>query len=50
MRQQFIRNYTEDGTAKIQFLHSEENLADPLTNNLISEPFEYLAPSYVHRE
>ena len=46
----FICDYVEYGTVEIQFLHSEENLADPLTNNLISEPFEYLTPSYVHRE
>ena len=46
----FIRDYVEDGTVKIQFFRSEENMADPLTNNLSNGPFEWLKSWYVHRE
>ena len=46
----FVRDYVEDGTVKIEFVRSEENLADPFTKNLSNGPFEYLTSRYVHRE
>ena len=36
----FMCDSFEDGTVEIQFFWSEENLADPFTNNLINGPFE----------
>ena len=38
MPHHFIRDYVEYGTVKIQFVHSEENLADPFTKNLSNGP------------
>ena len=35
----FIHDYVEDETVKIQFFHSEGNMADPFTNNLRNVPF-----------
>ena len=40
MRHYFICDYVEYRTVKIQFLCSEENLADPFTENLSDIPFE----------
>ena len=40
MHHQFIRDYIEGEIVKIQFLRSEENLADPFTKNLSNRPFE----------
>ena len=35
----FIRDYIEDGTLKIKFFRSEENMVDPFTKNLSNGPF-----------
>ena len=39
VRHHFICDYIEYGTVKIQFVRSEENLADPFTKDLINGPF-----------
>ena len=36
----FIRNYVEDGTVKIQFVKTEENLADTFTKNQTTAIFK----------
>ena len=46
----FIYDYVDDGEAKIQFLRSEENMADPFTNNQSNWLFESLTLRYVYRE
>ena len=43
----FIRDYVGDGTVKIQFVRSEENLADPFTNNLSNGPFHSLIAGHI---
>ena len=50
VRHCFIRDYVDDGTVKIQFFHSEENISDPFTNNLRNWLFEYFTSRYIHRE
>ena len=50
VRHHFIRDYIEEGTVKIQFVCSEENMTDPLEKNLSNGPFESLASSYLHCE
>ena len=42
VRHNFFLDCVEDGTVKIQFFCSEENLADPFTKNLSNGPFESL--------
>ena len=42
VRHQFIPDYFEYGTVKIQFIYPEENMADPFTKNLSNVPFEFL--------
>ena len=50
VRHHFICDYVEDGTIQIQFVRSEENLADPFTNNISNGQFEFLTSRYVHHE
>ena len=33
-RYHFVREYVEDGIVKVQYVKTEENLADPFTKNL----------------
>ena len=39
-RYHFIRDYVEDGTVKILFVKSEENVADIFTKNTPNLPFK----------
>ena len=39
-RYHFLRDYVEDGTIKIEFITSEENVSDIFTKNLPKETFE----------
>ena len=41
--------YIKDGAVKIQYVRSEENMADTFKKNLITGPFESLTSRYVHR-
>ena len=43
-----IWDYDEDGTAKIEFVHSEENLSDLFIKNLSNGPLESLTSRYIH--
>ena len=42
--------YVDYGTVKIKFIHSEEKLAEPFTNNLSNIMFQYITTRYVHRD
>ena len=46
----FICDYVDDGTLKIHFLCSEENLTDSFTKNLSDGTFESITSRYVYRE
>ena len=50
VRHQFIRDYVEDKTVKINFFRSEEKMEDLFTKNLSNGPFEFLTSKYVHHE
>ena len=49
VRHKLIWNYVEDGTVKIKFVRSEQNLTYPFTKNLSNRPFHLLTPRYIHR-
>ena len=46
----FIRGYVDDGTVKINFFRSEENMEDLFTKNLSNGPFESFTSRYVNHE
>ena len=46
----FIYDYARDGTIKIKFVSSEENMAYPFTKNLSNGQFESLTSRYVKSE
>ena len=46
----FVQDYVEYRTFKIQFVHSEVNLADTFTKSLSNGPFLSLISRYVHCE
>ena len=50
VRHHFICDYVEDGTVKIQFFRSEENMGYQFTKTLSNVPFESLISRYINRE
>ena len=46
----FVREYVEDGTVKVQFVKTDENLADPFTKNLGENLFVKHFANYVEKD
>ena len=50
VKQHFIREYTVDGVVQIEFVRSEENLADPFTKNVSRELYKKHSAKYLKYE
>ena len=50
IRTHFVREYVEDGTVKIVFVRSKDNLADGFTKNVDGETFETHTGKYMKKD
>ena len=47
MKYHFIREYVVDGTVQINFVRSEDNLADPFTKNVGRDAYDKHSAIYL---